>query len=111
MAEPTIDSGDAVEAVAEIVFYDFDAAMGELEERPFGFTYGGENYVVDLNVDAGKMLLFMENAVSLTSIPTLLRVFLDDEQFAAIAGAGEPFQKLELLVTKFAEELGSGSGN
>ncbi len=111
MAEPTEETADKVVALAAVEFYDFDAAMGELEDRPYGFTYGGENYTVDMNVDAGKMLMFFANSGDLKSIPILLRVFLSDEQYDAIAAAGEPFQKLELLIGKFAEELGSGSGN
>lgn len=112
MAEPTTEeTAVKVVALVAVEFYDFDKAMGELEERPYGFTYGGEDYTVDMNVDAGKMLVFFENSGDLKSIPTLLKVFLSDEQYAAIAGAGEPFQKLELLIGEFAKELGSGSGN
>lgn len=114
MADPIEEIAAKVVEVAEAAmeFYDFDAAMGEIEKRPFGFTYGAENYVVDMNVDAGKMLLFMEESGSLKSIPILLQCFLSDEQYQAIKDTkGVPFQEMELLISKFAEELGSGSGN
>ncbi len=101
---------ETTDEVAE--FYDFDAAVGEIEERPFGFTYGKANYVVDMNVDASLMLLFFEQSGTLKSIPTLLKIFLNEEQYQAIKDTkGVPFQEMELLIEKFAEELGSGSGN
>ena len=97
------------EATAEV--YDFDAAVGEIEDRPFTFKFEDDEYEINLNVDAGKMLLWMESADTIRAIPALLRVFLDDAQFKQIMESGAKFQKMEALVSKLAEELGGGSGN
>lgn len=90
-------------------FYDFDAAVGEIEPRLFSFKYEGEEYTVDLNVDAGKLLLFLEASDSVRALPQLLRLFLSDEQYASITKSGARWQKMELLVGKFTEALGQGS--
>ncbi len=103
MAEPTDDT--------TVNLYDFDAAIGEVEERPFSFKYEGMEYTVDLNVEAGPMLVWMESADTIRAIPALLRIFLDDEQYKSIVESSAKFPKMEALVSKFAEELGGGSGN
>jgi hypothetical protein len=93
-------------------FFDFDQAVGEMEPRLFDFLYENKKYTIDLNVDAGKLLMWMEHADSIKALPHLLRAFLSEEQFEQIMGSGAKWPKLELLVTKLAEELGSGgSGN
>ena len=90
-------------------FFDFDEAVGEIEERPWKFIYEGSEYIVDLNVDAGKLLIWMEHADTIKALPHLLRVFLDEEQFDQIMHSGALWPKMELLVSKLAEQLGSGS--
>ena len=91
--------------------HDFDAAVGEIEDRPYSFMYGGNQYDIDLNVDAGRLLRWMENADKIQAIPGMLRVFLSEEQFDQITEPGETWQKMEMVVNRLAEELGSGSGN
>lgn len=94
------------------LFFDFDQAVGEITPRLFSFLYEGKKYTVDLNVDAGKLLVWFESADSVKALPKLLHAFLSDEQYESIVTSGAKWQKLELLVTRFAEELGSGdSGN
>lgn len=97
--------------MADAQLFDFDAAVAEIEERPYSFLYGGNTYDIDLNVDAGLLLRWMEHADSVKAIPGMLRVFLDDEQFDQITQPGQPWQKMELVVNMLAEELGGGSGN
>lgn len=91
-------------------FFDFDQAIGELEPRLYSFTYQEAEYIVDLNVDAGKLLTWMEHADTIKALPHLLRVFLNEEQFDQIMASGALWPKMELLVSKLAEQLGSGSG-
>ncbi len=103
MAEPADNTTNEV--------YDFDAAVGEVEAKPFTFKYEGDEYTIDLAVEAGPMLVWMESADTIRAIPALLRIFLDDAQFKQIMESGAKFQKMEALVSKLAEELGGGSGN
>ena len=94
------------------LFFDFDQAIGELEPRLYSFQYESEKYTIDLNVDAGKLLVWFESADSIKALPKLLHAFLSDDQYEAIVTSGAKWPKLEMLVTRFAEELGSGdSGN
>jgi hypothetical protein len=92
-------------------FYDFDAAVGEIEPRLFSFKYEEGEYTVDLNVDAGKLLLFLEASDSVRALPQLLRLFLSDEQYAKLTESGAKWQKLELLIAKFTTALGQGQGD
>lgn len=92
-------------------FYDFDAAVEEIEVRLFTFVFGGAEYVVDLNVDGGKFLKFLEAAGSAKAVPLLVELFLDEEQFAQITASGQKWQKWELLIDKLAEAVGKGAGD
>lgn len=91
------------------LFFDFDQAIGELEPRLYSFLYEGEKYTIDLNVDGGRLLLWMEHADTIKALPHLLRVFLNEDQFDKIMASGAVWPKLELLVSKLAEQLGSGT--
>lgn len=92
-------------------FFDFDAAVGEVEPNLFSFKYEGADYTVDLNVDAGKLLVFLEASDTVRALPQLLRLFLNEEQYNQIVTSGAVWPKMELLVNKFTEALGGGSGN
>jgi hypothetical protein len=92
-------------------FFDFDAAVGEIEPRPFTFTFGGEEYLTDLNVDGGKFLEFLRSAGSAKAVPLLVELFLDEAQFARITASGQKWQKWELLIDKLTEAVGRGAGD
>ncbi len=91
-------------------FKDFDDAVAEVEERRTSFQFAGEMYEVDLNVDGGSILRWMEHADKIEAIPQLLRTFLGDEDYERITDAGVEWSRYEALVSWLASELGD-SGN
>lgn len=91
-------------------YKDFDQAEGEVEERMAKFTFETVDYEIDLNIDAGPLLRWMESASRVEGIPKLLRLFFDEEQYEGILDSGAKWAKLEKLVLWLAQELGD-SGN
>ena len=91
-------------------FDEFDAADAEVEERTTKFTFAGEDYEVDLNIEAGPLLRWMESASKVEGIPKLLKLFLDEEGYEQILDSGVKWSKLEKLILWLSQELGD-SGN
>lgn len=103
-------------------FKDFDAAKAEVEDRWTKFQFAGEMYEVNLNVDGGEILTWMEEGSKIQAIPKLLQTFLGMDDYKRIVNSsrvpGEPkkdaggveWSRYEALVEWLAEEL-AGSGN
>lgn len=109
-------------AEAKTDFKDFDKAVSEIEDRWTDFQFAGEMYHINLNVDGGEILKWMEEGSKIQAIPKLLQTFLGDKDYERIVNAsrvpGEPkkeaggieWSRYESLVEWLAEELGN-SGN
>ena len=91
-------------------FDEFDAAEDEVAERTAKFTFQSEDYEVDLNIDAGPLLRWMESASRVEGIPKLLKLFFSEEDYEKILDSGAKWAKLEKLVLWLSQELGD-SGN
>lgn len=91
-------------------YKNFDDAVDEVEERHTKFTFEGTDYEVDLNIDAGPLLRWMESASKVEGIPKLMRLFFSEEDYESILDSGVKWSKLERLVLWLAQELGD-SGN
>ena len=94
----------------ETTFKDFDDAVDEVEDRWAEFRFEGEDFKVNLNVEAGPLLRWMESANKVEGIPQLLKTFLDEDDYERLLSTGAKWPKMESLVTWLAEELGD-SGN
>lgn len=100
-----------LEAVPELEYEDFDAAYAEseAETRPFGFIYGGEKFVADLNPDAGALLTWMRHGSKIESIPQMLLCFLNEEDVDRILSMrGNKWAKAEGLLERLAKEMSGG---
>jgi hypothetical protein len=86
-------------------FKDFDAAVAEVEDRYAKFQYGGETFEADLNVSAGALLTWMESGGSAESIPGLLRVFFDQDEYDRLVAIDEPWSKMEQVMLWLVGEL------
>ena len=91
-------------------FKNFDDVVDEVEERTTKFTFEGTDYEVELNIDAGPLLRWMESASRVEGIPKLLRLFFDEAEYEKLLDSGAKWSKLERLVLWLAQELGD-SGN
>ena len=96
--------------MSDPIFKDFDAAQGERVSKPASFLYEGITFDVDLNVNAGKMLLWMRGGQSLEAVPDMLFMVLGEEQFDILVETDADWEKLQQVVVWLAGELG-GSGN
>ncbi|RKZ96520.1 MAG: hypothetical protein DRI97_11615 [Bacteroidetes bacterium] len=98
--------------MSDQIFKDFDAAADEEEEiRLATFVYGGETFEdVNLNVHAGKMLLWMRGGQSIEAVPEMLVLFLGEDEFLRLCEIDVDWSRLQNLVKWLASELG-GSGN
>lgn len=88
-------------------FKDFDAAIGEVEDRYEKFQYGGETFEVNLNVSAGPLLRWMEVGGGAQSVPALLQVFFSEEDYDRLLAIEAPWAEMELLMLWLVEELGT----
>jgi len=91
-------------------YKNFDEGVAEVEERHTKFTFAGHDYEVDLNIEAGPLLRWMESASKVEGIPKLLKLFLDDEGYEQILDSGVKWSRLEELILWLSKELGD-SGN
>lgn len=96
--------------MSEAVVYDFDAAVGEVEEAWWVFKFHGQEFKANLNVDGAVILKWMRNARSMEAIPILLEAVLGEDEYKRLLGTGAPWKKYEALVLQIMERLG-GSGN
>ena len=96
--------------MSDPLFMDFDAAAserGEKEERLATFVYGGETFEVDLNVHAGKMLLWMRGGQSLDAVPEMLVLFLGEDRFQELCALDDPdWEELQSVIEWLAGLLG-----
>ncbi len=97
-------------------FKDFDATVREVKETPVGFRVGGEDFVANMNLNAGDTLEWMEHGEDLSSTPRLLRMVLhkDYERLIKTLKASPELDTDYLLelVTFLSEYLQMGqSGN
>ncbi len=95
----------------DLEYEDFDAAYAEAEaeERPYGFKYGGEKFIADLNPDAGALLTWMRHGSQIEAIPQLLLCFLVEEDVERILKMrGNKWAKAEGLIERLAKEMTGG---
>ena len=96
------------------LFMDFDAAAAERgpkkKARVAKFVYGGETFEVDLNVHAGKMLLWMRGGQSLDAVPEMLVMFMGEDRFGELCELDVDWDELQEVIEWLAGLLGD-SGN
>lgn len=95
------------------LFMDFDAAAaarGPKKKRVAEFVYGGQTFKVDLNVHAGKMLLWMRGGQKIEAVPNMLVLFLGEETFSELCELDPDWEELQAVIEWLAGLLGD-SGN
>jgi hypothetical protein len=92
---------------------DFDAAAlerrkGKKKSKILAtFDYGGEVFEVDLNVHAGKMLLWMRGGQKLEAVPEMLVMLLGEDRFLELCALDDPdWEELQDVISWLAELLG-----
>jgi len=91
------------------LFMDFDAAAAERgpkKKRIAEFVYGGQTFKVDINVHAGKMLLWMRGGQSIEAVPNMLVLFLGEDKFAELVDLDPDWEELQAVIEWLAELLG-----
>ena len=91
-------------------YKDFSRARGEVENTFAEFDIGGENFKVNMNVHAGRMLKWMEMADDRQAVPGLLKTLLGDSEYDRLCRADIEWSELLELVNWLSGELG-GSGD
>lgn len=91
-------------------YRNFDEAKDEYEGNTAKFTFMGEDFEVDLNVDAFKLMDWMSVATSVEGIPKFLDVFFTTEDQARMRGLNPKWPKMQDLMVWLSQELGD-SGN
>lgn len=90
---------------------DFDQARNEVEGlEDIIFTIRDEEFKVSMaNVDAGAVLAWMEGGGTITSIPRLLRVFFDEDDYKRLLGTGLKWHEMQRMLVELAMELGGNA--
>jgi hypothetical protein len=91
-------------------FKDYDAAAAEVEDRWQEFKFGGEHFKVNVNVDGSIILNWMENAQAVSSMVTLLKAIMGEDEYKRLLATRQPWAKYEMLLTDLFSLLG-GPGN
>ena len=93
-------------------FRDFDAAASEIEKREAIFRMGGEEFKVRLDLPAGKILRWMERgAEGIEQLPTLIRMFLSDEDYERLLDLDVSWAQMQELVDWFIKELAGNAAS
>ncbi len=92
-------------------YRNFDEAKRELEGKTAKFTFMGEDFEVDLNVKAFKLMDWMSIATSVEGIPKFLDVFFTEEDKARMRGLDPDWADMQDLMVWLSQELGGDQGN
>lgn len=92
-------------------FIDFDQYDDEIEDKPFKFQFGGEDFEINFGeIDGAIILHWMRRGINPSSIPDLLHELLGADEYARLLATKSPWPKYEKLILWLMEEIG-GSGN
>ena len=93
-------------------FIDFDQYDEEIDDRPIGFQFGGEQFEINFGeVDGAIILRWMRRGIGPSSIPLLLEELLNEEDYTRMLATKQPWPKYEKLILWLIGELAGGLGN
>jgi hypothetical protein len=68
-------------------YKDFDAVEREVNETPIGFKVESEEFVANMNLNAGDTLVWMRKAGDLSATPMLIEMVLGEKEYERLIKA------------------------